>query len=108
MNIRAAAEKQAKEDIAKTIDQLLVDIYAAADGEQYPLGTHPVQAGILAQKLAVGMMAKVALSNEAAQHSNDKLQGEVRLLTYVGVYLAGLATLFAGIQTIPVVCSWFK
>jgi hypothetical protein len=104
------AEKETDRDLTKSIEQLLCDFHDMAEhgspgGE---MGGYPVQAMLHAQKRMVSMMAKVALSNEAVQRSNDVLQRRLYWLTIAVTALTVLSTLFCAIQAAGVVASWLK
>jgi hypothetical protein len=97
-------------DLAKPLGELTRDIYtlAAMGSPGAPLGGYPVQASMHCNKIMVAMMAKVALSNEAAQRGNDALQSEMRSLTRIGIYLAIVATICGAIQALGVIVAWIK
>jgi hypothetical protein len=104
------AERETNRDLNKPIEQLLCDFHDMAErgspgGE---LGGYPVQAMLHAQKRMVGMMAKVALSNEAVQKSNDLLQRRLYWLTIFVALLTVASTVFGSIQAAGVIVAWLK
>jgi hypothetical protein len=87
---RERSEIETDRDLVKPIEQLLCDFHEEAESN---LDKYPVQSMIRAHKRMVSMMAKVALSNEAVQKSNDALQRRVHQLSWVAVISAVLSAL---------------
>jgi hypothetical protein len=111
MKSEERAEKETDRDLNKSIEQLLCDFHDMAErgSPGREMGGYPVQAMLHAQKRMVGMMAKVALSNAAAQAANDKLQGRLYYLNVVVTFLTVFGLFFGAIQAAGVVFPcWFK
>jgi hypothetical protein len=110
MSAAERAEKETDRDLTKSIEQLLYDFHEMA--ERGSLGgdmeSRPTQATLHALKHMVGMMAKVALSNEAVQKSNDILQRRLYWLAIAVAILTVFSTVFGAIQATYAIVSWPK
>jgi hypothetical protein len=95
------AEKETDRDLTKPIEQLLCDFHDMAEqgSPGRELGGYPVQAMLHAQKRMVGMMARVALSN-------DRLAWRMELLTWVALGLGVISVLLSAIQGAAAIRSW--
>jgi hypothetical protein len=56
----------------------------------------------------VSMMAKVAMSNDAVQGSNDVLQRRLYCLSIVVAVFTVVSSVFGAIQAAVVIGSWLK
>jgi hypothetical protein len=110
MNPRKRAELHTNRDLTKPIEQLLCDFHEMAERASPggDLGSYPVQAMLHAQKRVIGMMAKVALSNQMAQRGNDEIQKSLHRLTVIGVWLTVISAFFGAIQAVGAAVSLFK
>jgi hypothetical protein len=108
MSAEERAEKEANRDLTKPIEQLLCDVHDMAErgSPGGDLGGYPVQALLHAQKRMVGMMARVALSNEKLAAENDVLQRRLFWLSIAVAALTGAATIFGAIQAAGVIVAW--
>ena len=95
LNARQRAELDTNRDLTKSIQQLLCDVHEETDAD---FDRAPLRCIAHSQKRMVGMMAKVALSNEKLAAENDKLQKRVLWLTVIGVIAAGVAVLLGAVQ----------
>jgi hypothetical protein len=101
--------KDLERDLRKPINILVRDIYAISlmGSPGGPLGGYPVQASMHCNKIMVGMMAKVAVSNEKLAAENDTLQRRLFWLAIAVAALTVVATIFGGIQAAGAL-HWLK
>ena len=104
---RKRAEMETDRDLTKSIEQLLGDFHDMAEGAATE-GGDPTSHMLHAQKRMVGMMAKVALSNEAVQRSNDILQHRLYWVAIAVAALTIISTVFGAIQTAHAIATWPK
>jgi hypothetical protein len=110
MHPKERAETLTARDLEKPIEQLLCDFHDMAERASpgRDLEEFPLQAMLHAQKRMAGMMAKVALSNEALNRTNDILQRRLYWLSIAVAILTIVSTIFGGIQAAGVLATWPK